>query len=160
MVKVRALVQRVNYGKVEVDGRLLGSIGPGMVILLGVAEDDTPWDAQWLAEKTANLRIFDDEAGRINLSLLDTGREALVVSQFTLYGECRKGRRPSFDKAAPPDLAEELYNLFIQHMQELGVKVATGQFQAFMTVYLENDGPMTVLVESDSARPAHQRGSR
>jgi D-tyrosyl-tRNA(Tyr) deacylase len=157
---VRALVQRVNCGKVEVDGRVISSIGSGMVILLGVAEDDTPWDAQWLAEKTANLRIFDDEAGRMNLSLQDTGGEALIVSQFTLYGECRRGRRPSFDKAASPRLAEELYNLFAQHMQDLGVKVATGQFQAFMTVHLENNGPVTLLVESDSARPAHQRGSR
>ncbi|NLJ25748.1 MAG: D-tyrosyl-tRNA(Tyr) deacylase [Firmicutes bacterium] len=150
---MRALVQRVSRGSVEIDGRVVGSIGPGMVVLLGVAEDDTKWDAQWLAQKTANLRIFDDEAGRMNRSLLETKGEALIVSQFTLYGECRKGRRPSFDKAAPPELAEELYDEFVVEMQEHGVKVATGQFQAFMKVYLENNGPVTLMVESDSARP-------
>ena len=105
-----------------------------MVILLGVAGDDTEWDAQWLAQKSANLRIFDDGEGKMNLSLLDTGGEALIVSQFTLYGDCRRGRRPSFDKAAPPDRAEALYNLFVQEMERLGVKTATGRFQAMMNV--------------------------
>lgn len=124
-----------------------------MVILLGVAGDDTEWDAQWLAQKSANLRIFDDGAGKMNLSLLDTGGEVLVVSQFTLYGDCRRGRRPSFDKAAPPDRAEALYNLFVQEMEKLGVKTATGRFQAMMNVSLENNGPVTLLVESESARP-------
>ena len=152
-VRVRALIQRVNSGKVAVDGTVLGSIGPGMVVFLGVGEDDTPWDAEWLAHKTANLRIFDDDAGRMNRSLLETGGEALVVSQFTLYGECRKGRRPSFSRAAPPKLAEKLYELFTSHLRELGVQVATGKFQAVMTVNLENNGPVTLLVESDSARP-------
>ncbi|NMB44941.1 MAG: D-tyrosyl-tRNA(Tyr) deacylase [Firmicutes bacterium] len=150
---MRVLVQRVNSGKVAVDGEVIGAIGPGMVVLLGVAEDDTEWDAEWAAQKTANLRIFDDEAGRMNLSLLDTGGQALIISQFTLYGECRRGRRPSFDKAAPPQRAEELYNLFVQRMQEQGIEVATGQFQAFMIVSLENNGPVTLLVESDTARP-------
>ena len=124
-----------------------------MVILLGVAGDDTEWDAQWLAQKSANLRIFDDGAGKMNLSLLDTGGEVLVVSQFTLYGDCRRGRRPSFDKAAPPDRAEALYNLFVQEMEKLGVKTATGRFQAMMNVSLENNGPVTLLVESELARP-------
>lgn len=124
-----------------------------MVILLGVAGDDTEWDAQWLAQKSANLRIFDDGEGKMNLSLLDTGGEALIVSQFTLYGDCRRGRRPSFDKAAPPDRAEALYNLFVQEMERLGVKTATGRFQAMMNVSLENNGPVTLLVESESARP-------
>ncbi|NLY51754.1 MAG: D-tyrosyl-tRNA(Tyr) deacylase [Firmicutes bacterium] len=150
---MRALIQRVNRAEVTVEGEVIGSIGAGMVILLGVAGDDTEWDAQWLAQKSANLRIFDDGAGKMNLSLLDTGGEVLVVSQFTLYGDCRRGRRPSFDKAAPPDRAEALYNLFVQEMEKLGVKTATGRFQAMMNVSLENNGPVTLLVESESARP-------
>jgi D-tyrosyl-tRNA(Tyr) deacylase len=143
----------VNKAEVAVEGEVIGSIGAGMVILLGVAGDDTEWDAQWLAQKSANLRIFDDGEGKMNLSLLDTGGEALIVSQFTLYGDCRRGRRPSFDKAAPPDRAEALYNLFVQEMERLGVKTATGRFQAMMNVSLENNGPVTLLVESESARP-------
>ncbi|NLY29910.1 MAG: D-tyrosyl-tRNA(Tyr) deacylase [Firmicutes bacterium] len=150
---MRALIQRVNKAEVAVEGEVIGSIGAGMVILLGVAGDDTEWDAQWLAQKSANLRIFDDGEGKMNLSLLDTGGEALIVSQFTLYGDCRRGRRPSFDKAAPPDRAEALYNLFVQEMERLGVKTATGRFQAMMNVSLENNGPVTLLVESESARP-------
>jgi len=129
-----------------------------MVILLGVAGDDTAWDAQWLAQKSANLRIFDDGAGKMNLSLLDTGGEALIVSQFTLYGDCRRGRRPSFDQAAPPDRAQALYNLFVEEMKRLGVRTATGQFQAMMDVSLENSGPVTLLVESESARPKKNGG--
>ena len=129
-----------------------------MVILLGVAGDDTEWDAQWLAQKSANLRIFDDGAGKMNLSLLDTGGEALIVSQFTLYGDCRRGRRPSFDQAAPPDRAQALYNLFVEEMKRLGVRTATGQFQAMMDVSLENSGPVTLLVESESARPKKNGG--
>jgi D-tyrosyl-tRNA(Tyr) deacylase len=151
---VRALIQRVNKAQVVVDGEMIGSIGAGMVILLGVAEDDTEWDARWLAQKSANLRIFHDGAGKMNLSLLDTGGEALIVSQFTLYGDCRRGRRPSFDKAAPPVQAEALYELFVQEMDKQGVRTATGQFQAMMNVALENNGPVTLLVESDGARPA------
>lgn len=143
----------MNKAEVAVEGEVIGSIGAGMVILLGVAGDDTEWDAQWLAQKSANLRIFDDGEGKMNLSLLDTGGEALIVSQFTLYGDCRRGRRPSFDKAAPPDRAEALYNLFVQEMERLGVKTATGRFQAMMNVSLENNGPVTLLVESESARP-------
>ncbi|HHV93768.1 MAG TPA: D-tyrosyl-tRNA(Tyr) deacylase [Firmicutes bacterium] len=150
---MRALIQRVKKAEVAVDGEVIGSIGPGMLVLLGVAADDTEWDVQWLAQKTANLRIFDDGAGKMNLSLLDTGGEALIVSQFTLYGDCRRGRRPSFDKAAPPDRAEALYKLFVEQMKRLGVRTATGRFQAMMNVTLENSGPVTVLVESESARP-------
>jgi len=155
---VRALIQRVSKAEVAVAGEVIGSIGAGMVILLGVAGDDTEWDAQWLAQKSANLRIFDDGAGKMNLSLLDTGGEALIVSQFTLYGDCRRGRRPSFDQAAPPDRAQALYNLFVEEMKRLGVRTATGQFQAMMDVSLENSGPVTLLVESESARPKKNGG--
>lgn len=151
---MRALVQRVQSGQVEVEGQVVGSIGPGMVIFLGVAADDTEWDALWLANKVGNLRIFDDENGRMNLSLLDSKGEALVVSQFTLYGQCRKGRRPSFDAAAQPAVAEALYLRFAQNLEALGVPVATGQFQAFMSVSLVNSGPVTLLVESEDARPS------
>ncbi|NLA57691.1 MAG: D-tyrosyl-tRNA(Tyr) deacylase [Firmicutes bacterium] len=155
---MRALIQRVSKAEVAVAGEVIGSIGAGMVILLGVAGDDTEWDAQWLAQKSANLRIFDDGAGKMNLSLLDTGGEALIVSQFTLYGDCRRGRRPSFDQAAPPDRAQALYNLFVEEMKRLGVRTATGQFQAMMDVSLENSGPVTLLVESESARPKKNGG--
>ncbi|NLJ86175.1 MAG: D-tyrosyl-tRNA(Tyr) deacylase [Firmicutes bacterium] len=150
---MRALVQRVSSGKVMVGDEVVGSIGPGMVVLLGVAADDTKWDAEWLANKTANLRIFEDEAERMNLSILETKGEALVVPQFTLYGDCRRGRRPSFDKAAPPAMAEELYLCFVEGLQSLGIPVATGRFQAFMSVSIENSGPVTLLVESEAARP-------
>ena len=151
---MRALVQRVSCGQVEVEGQVVGDIGPGMVVFLGVAADDTEWDALWLANKIANLRIFDDEAGRMNLSILNTKGEALVVSQFTLYGQCRKGRRPSFDGAAQPAVAEALYQRFADHLEALGVPVATGRFQNFMSVALVNSGPVTLLVESESARPS------
>ncbi|NMB25379.1 MAG: D-tyrosyl-tRNA(Tyr) deacylase [Firmicutes bacterium] len=151
---MRALVQRVQRGQVEVEGQVVGSIGSGLVIFLGVAADDTEWDALWLANKVGNLRIFDDGNGRMNLSLLDTEGEALVISQFTLYGQCRKGRRPSFDGAAQPAVAEALYLRFAHHLEALGIPVATGQFQAFMSVSLVNSGPVTLLVESEEARPS------
>lgn len=150
---MRALVQRVSSGSVTVAGKRVGAIGPGLVILLGVARDDGEKDAAWVARKVANLRIFPDEEGRMNLSLLDVGGEALVVSQFTLYGDCRKGRRPSFTGAAPPPQAERLYQKFIKCLRELGVKVETGQFQAEMLVHIDNHGPVTLMVESEPARP-------
>ncbi|HLH38990.1 MAG TPA: D-aminoacyl-tRNA deacylase [Bryobacteraceae bacterium] len=145
---MRAVVQRVTSARVSVDGAIAGEIGGGLLVLLGVARDDSPADAAFLAEKVANLRIFGDETGKMNRSLLDTGGAMLIVSQFTLYGDCRKGRRPSFDAAAPPELARSLYEHFIAAARKLGVPVATGMFQASMRVALVNDGPVTLIVES------------
>jgi D-tyrosyl-tRNA(Tyr) deacylase len=145
---MRAVVQRVTYAKVEVDGIVVGEIGPGLLVLLGVARDDPPVDADFLASKIAQLRIFNDDAGKMNRSLLDVGGALLAVSQFTLYGDCRKGRRPSFDQAAPPELARELYQRFVEASRALGVRVETGVFQAHMAVSLLNDGPVTLIVES------------
>lgn len=145
---MRAVIQRVTYAKVEVEGIVRGEIGPGVLVLLGVSRTDTAADADFLANKIANLRIFSDEAGKMNRSLLDTGGAMLAVSQFTLYGDCRKGRRPSFDDAAPADQARQLYEYFVQASQRLGVRVETGVFQADMAVTLINDGPVTLIVES------------
>lgn len=145
---MRAVVQRVTESSVAVEGEIVGAIGPGMVILLGVGEGDTDRDVEYLAEKIANLRIFEDEQGKMNLSLLDIGGEALVVSQFTLYGDCRKGRRPNFSEAAPPAKGEEYYNKFVEALRARGVKVATGIFRAYMTVKIINDGPVTLLLDS------------
>ena len=145
---MRALVQRVLKACVEVDRKVVGEIGPGLLVLLGVATPDTEADADFLAAKIAGLRIFSDSAGKMNLSLLDTGGAMLAVSQFTLYGDCRKGRRPSFDAAAPPDQARALYERFVASSRQAGLRVETGVFQAHMLVSLENDGPVTLLVES------------
>ncbi|MFO7840036.1 MAG: D-aminoacyl-tRNA deacylase [Desulfosalsimonadaceae bacterium] len=144
---MRAVIQRVKQSSVTVDGRLVSSIGAGLLVLLGVAEGDKDADAAYLAEKSANLRIFEDEAGKMNRSLLDTYGEMLVVSQFTLLGDCRKGRRPSFAGAAGPEEAEELYACFVQKVREAGVRVQTGQFRAMMDVSLVNDGPVTLILE-------------
>jgi D-tyrosyl-tRNA(Tyr) deacylase len=138
----------VSKGSVTVDGKVIGAIGKGLVILLGVRHGDTEEDAQFLAEKCANLRIFSDEAGKFNLSVLDVGGEMLVVSQFTLYGDTRKGRRPSFIEAAPPEVSEPLYHKFMQYLKELGLRVEAGIFGAMMEVEIHNDGPVTILVES------------
>ncbi len=146
---MRAVVQRASEGRVTVQDRDVGIIGRGFVILLGVGAGDTGGDAVYLAEKIANLRVFDDGRGRMNLSLLDVDGEALVVSQFTLYGDCRKGRRPSFTSSAPPDRAERLYLDFVAALQGMGVAVATGVFGAMMTVTIINDGPVTLLLDSD-----------
>jgi len=145
---MRALIQRVTQAKVEVDGVVSGEIGPGMLVLLGAARGDSSADAEYLAEKVVQLRIFADDAGKMNRSLLETGGALLVVSQFTLYGDCRKGRRPSFDHAAPPEEARALYEHFVQAARRLGPRVETGVFQAHMAVSLVNDGPVTLLVES------------
>jgi D-tyrosyl-tRNA(Tyr) deacylase len=146
---VRAVVQRVTSASVTVDGRVAGEIGAGLLVLLGVSRTDNPESAAYLAEKIANLRIFSDEAGKMNLSLVDIGGAALVVSQFTLYGDTRGGRRPSFIQAAPPEEASRLYNEFVQSMRALGVAVETGVFQAQMQVELVNDGPVTILLDSE-----------
>lgn len=146
---MRALLQRVRSASVKVDGALIGSIGNGLLILFGVTHNDTPEDALYLAEKAANLRIFCDENGKMNRSLLDLDGEALVVSQFTLYGDARKGRRPGFSDAADPKIANALYLQFVQFLRDQGVrKVDTGKFAADMLVTLENDGPVTLLLES------------
>jgi D-tyrosyl-tRNA(Tyr) deacylase len=148
---MRAVVQRVSEGRVEVDGRVIGAIGPGLVILLGVGQSDNQEDAALLAEKVAHLRVFEDEEGKLNRSLLDTAGQALVVSQFTLWGDCRKGRRPSFVEAAPPARAEPLYREFIEELRALGVPTATGRFGALMQLALVNDGPVTLLLDSRKA---------
>jgi len=145
---VKAVVQRVTQSNVTVDGEIVSSIRNGLLILLGVSRDDQETDADYLSDKIVNLRIFEDTAGKMNLSLLETGGEALVVSQFTLLGDCRKGRRPSFIDAAPPDKANQLYEYFTQKLKEKGVSVQTGVFRAMMDVSLVNNGPVTMILES------------
>ena len=145
---MRAVVQRVTDARVEVAGRIAGEIGAGLLVLLGVARDDTGDDAHYLAEKTVNLRVFDDDEGKMNRSLLETGGAMLVVSQFTLYGDVRRGRRPSYSYAAEPEKANELYEYFVERVRGLGVRVETGVFQATMKVSLINDGPVTILLDS------------
>jgi D-tyrosyl-tRNA(Tyr) deacylase len=132
---------------VSVDGETVGEIGRGFVILLGVTETDTEDDARWLARKCASLRVFEDDKGLMNLGLDDVGGQALVVSQFTLYGDCSKGRRPSFVKAAAPDMAERLYEVFVDTLRQEGIHVETGRFQAKMLVEIANDGPVTLMIE-------------
>ncbi|HIE12264.1 MAG TPA: D-tyrosyl-tRNA(Tyr) deacylase [Desulfotomaculum sp.] len=145
---MRAVVQRVARGAVYVEGQTISTIGRGLVVLLGVKKDDAPADARYLAEKTANLRIFEDREGKMNRSVLEVGGAVLVVSQFTLYGDCRRGRRPSFTEAAPPALAEPLYRDFIAALNTHGAVTAEGQFQARMLVEIVNDGPVTIILES------------
>jgi len=146
---MRLVVQRVSRAKVTVEGRATGEIGAGLMILLGVGKEDCSAVAAAMAEKACNLRIFEDEQGKMNRSLLDVKGEALVVSQFTLYGDARGQRRPSFITAAPPELAKKLYEEFCEAMRGLGVRVGTGIFQAMMSVELVNEGPVTILVDSD-----------
>ena len=143
-----AVVQRVTEGDVRIQDEVVGEIGPGLLVLLGVSQTDEEKDADYLAEKIVHLRIFGDHEGKMNRSLVDTGGEMLVVSQFTLLGDCRKGRRPSFVRAAPPDKAEALYEVFMGRVRAKGVSVASGTFQAMMAVSLVNDGPVTLIVES------------
>ena len=145
---MRAVLQRVLRAEVRVAREIVGAIGPGWLVLLGVGVRDTPADAEWLAEKVVQLRGFADEQGKMNRSVQEIGGAILVVSQFTLYGDCRKGRRPSFIQAAPPELAEPLYEAFIQAVRSWGVPVATGRFAAMMEVELVNWGPVTFLLES------------
>ncbi|MFO7970210.1 MAG: D-aminoacyl-tRNA deacylase [Desulfobacterales bacterium] len=146
---MRAVVQRVKSSSVTVDGRAVAGIGVGLLVLLGIAKPDTSDDADYLAEKIINLRIFEDENGKLNRSVLSTGGEMLVVSQFTLLGNCNKGRRPSFVNAAGPNQAVTLYERFIEQVREKGVSVKTGRFRATMEVALINDGPVTLIVESN-----------
>jgi D-tyrosyl-tRNA(Tyr) deacylase len=145
---MRAVVQRVTEGSVSVGGETISRIGPGLLVFLGVARDDIPAGARTLADKIVHLRIFEDHTGKLNRSLLDVGGEMLVVSQFTLYGDCRKGRRPSFVDAAAPEAANALYEHFVAKVGAHGVRVATGRFRALMAVSLINDGPVTLILES------------
>lgn len=145
---MRAVVQRVTIAGVKVEGNLVGSIGAGFAVLLGISGDDTEKDIEYLVDKLVNLRVFDDSDGKMNISLLDAGGELLIVSQFTLYGDCRKGRRPSYDKAAKPEAARSLYEAFVQRCRDCNVKVETGVFQAMMDVEIQNDGPVTLLLDS------------
>jgi D-tyrosyl-tRNA(Tyr) deacylase len=170
MGAMRAVVQRCRWGRVSIGQKVVGEIGPGLTVLLGVGERDTEADAAYLAEKTAFLRVFDDAGGKMNLSVLDAltlgtspagaaapegitaaAGEVLVISQFTLYGDCRRGRRPSYSEAAPPALAERLYEEYVRCLRGYGLRVATGEFQAMMVVALANDGPVTILIDSEKA---------
>lgn len=146
---MRAVIQRVSHAKVTVEGEITGEIGKGVLVLLGVAGEDSENEAIFMLDKISNLRIFEDPDGKMNLSLLDITGEMLVVSQFTLYGDARKGRRPSFIKAAPPEKAERIYEFFVAEAGKQIVRVQTGRFQAMMDVELVNDGPVTILLDSD-----------
>lgn len=144
---MRALIQRVSRASVTVDGRIVGKIGRGFVVLLGITHADGRAEAEWVAAKIAGLRVFEDDAGKMNLSIADVGGELLVVSQFTLYGDARKGRRPSFTDAAAPERAEPLVDYFVEVLRDGGFTVATGVFGAHMNVEIQNDGPVTMLIE-------------
>lgn len=146
---MRAVVQRVSRARVTVDGQTTGQIGHGLLVLLGVGASDDEQAARWLADKIADLRVFEDEDGKMSRSLLESGGAVLAVSQFTLYGDCRKGRRPSFDRAARPEQARALYDKFVEFLRERGLRVEEGVFQAMMQVELVNDGPVTLLLDSE-----------
>ena len=146
---MRAVVQRVKRAEVRVSEEAVGRIGPGLVVLLGVGIDDNEACAAALAEKTANLRVFDDDQGKMNRSLMETAGQALCVSQFTLFGDCRKGRRPSYDQAAPPERAQPLYESFVAALRKQGIPTETGRFRAMMEVELVNDGPVTLLLDTN-----------
>jgi D-aminoacyl-tRNA deacylase len=148
---LRACIQRVTEASATVDGEITGKIGRGLVVLLGVGHDDGDKEVSWLAEKLTGLRIFEDDAGKMNRSLAETCGAMLVVSQFTLYGDARRGRRPSFTDAAPPELAERLYEEFVRKVRESGVEVATGRFREQMLVSLVNDGPVTLWIDTKDA---------
>ncbi|MCS7280978.1 MAG: D-aminoacyl-tRNA deacylase [Desulfobacterota bacterium] len=149
---MKAIVQRVKEARVEVNGKPKGSIGKGLLVFLGVGRDDTEEDSEWMAEKIVNLRIFEKEEGRLDYSLLDVDGELLVVSQFTLYGDCSKGRRPSFTEAMDKEKAEELFNDFVERVKRRVKKVETGVFRAHMDVYLVNEGPVTLIVDSKRSK--------
>lgn len=148
---MKALIQRVSRASVAVDGETTGAIGPGLLVLLGVAKNDGPEDMKWVADKFCTLRIFPNHEGKFDKSLLDVNGELLIVSQFTLFADCRKGRRPNFDGAAPPQLAEYLYNQAVEYCRSKGIKTETGRFAAMMDLELVNDGPVTIEIDSKSA---------
>jgi D-tyrosyl-tRNA(Tyr) deacylase len=146
---MRGVVQRVSRAKVTVNGEITGEIGPGLLILLGVGQGDTRAEADYLVDKTIGLRIFEDASGKMNLSVVDVGGSVLAVSQFTLYGDVRRGKRPSFDAAAPPQQARELYEYFVEKIRAAGLRCETGRFQEMMKVELANEGPVTILLDSE-----------
>jgi D-tyrosyl-tRNA(Tyr) deacylase len=146
---MRACIQRVSKARVVVEGEVVGEIGRGLLVLLGVSATDTDVETRWMAEKIVGLRIFDDPDGKMNLSLTDVGGSMLVVSQFTLYGDCRKGRRPSFIDAAPPEMAEAMYEKFVAQVSAAGIPTATGRFRTNMAVELTNDGPVTIWINTE-----------
>ena len=148
---MRAVVQRVTHARVTVGNEIVGDIGRGLLVLLGVAKEDTEADADYLAEKITGLRVFEDASGKMNLSLSEAEGSMLVVSQFTLYGDVRRGKRPSFDQAAPPEKARQLYEYFVERVRAAGLRCETGTFQATMQVELVNDGPVTILLDSSKA---------
>lgn len=148
---MRAVVQRVTGASVSIDGQVVGDIGGGFVVFLGIGEGDDEEDVDYLVDRVVNLRVFPDDDGRMNVSLLDAGGSILVISQFTLYGDCRQGRRPSFIQAAAPDRAEQLYEAFVQRLEDYPLRLATGEFGAFMEVSLNNWGPVTLLLDSGKA---------
>lgn len=148
---MRAVVQRVSRAKVTVNGEITGEIGLGLLVLLGVGHNDTEADVQYLTDKIAGLRVFEDDAGKMNRSVHDAGGSVLAVSQFTLYGDVRRGKRPSFDDAAPPDQARRLYELFVERIRAAGLRCQTGRFQEMMQVELVNEGPVTILLDSGKA---------
>ena len=148
---MRAVVQRVNHARVTVDNKVVGEIGHGLLVLLGVAKEDAETDADYLAGKITALRVFEDASGKMNLSLGEAEGSMLVVSQFTLYGDVRRGKRPSFDQAAPPEKARQLYEYFVDKVRAAGLRCETGTFQAMMQVELVNDGPVTILLDSSKA---------
>jgi D-tyrosyl-tRNA(Tyr) deacylase len=145
---MKAVIQRVKSARVSIDGETKGEIDQGLVVFLGVGKEDGPQDVDYLASKISGLRIFPDPTGKFDRSVTDVGGKVLVVSQFTLYGDCRRGRRPSFTDAAPPEVAEGLYNHFIQRISQEGLPIESGTFQAMMEVHLINDGPVTILLDS------------
>lgn len=145
---MRTVVQRTTDASVTIDNRVVGAIGHGIVVLLGIHAEDGPAEIIWMADKVINLRIFEDDQGKMNRSLKDICGEMLIISQFTLYGDCRKGRRPGYSSAAPPAIAEPLYHQFVEEVQSRGIAVATGTFQASMQVKLVNDGPVTLMLDS------------
>lgn len=148
---MRAVIQRVSRASVNVDGEIVGEIGKGLLVLLGVAKQDTPIDAEYLADKIAGLRIFEDPNGKMNLAVTETEGSVLLISQFTLFGDVRRGKRPSFDDAARPETARELYELVVEKIRRAGISCATGRFQEMMRVELVNDGPVTILIDSRRA---------
>jgi D-aminoacyl-tRNA deacylase len=146
---MRAVVQRVSRAKVTVNGEIAGEIGPGLLVLLGVGQNDTEADSTYLAQKISGLRVFEDDQGKMNLSAQQVGGSVLAISQFTLYGDVRRGKRPSFDAAAPPDQARRLYDFFVEQIRSLGLRCEAGRFQEMMKVELVNEGPVTILLDSE-----------
>lgn len=153
---MRAVVQRVREARATIDGEIVGEINSGLCVLLGIKAGDTEKDVNWMAEKLVNLRVFEDDDDKLNLSVLDKSGQMLIISQFTVYGDCRKGRRPSFSEAAAPDEANRLYQLVVQKVKAMGIEIATGIFQTHMIIELANDGPVTLVIDSPLSKKEHE----